>query len=115
MAKFSGFRTLKTAGTLGDVITYLSTQLAITLRELQSGLFKLSLSDNFESQTLQVTIPSGATSTYTHNLGSIPSGRLIVKANGSTIDDSDTPWTKETVYFRNSGAATITATIILLK
>jgi len=115
MAKFAGFKTLKTATSVNEIVTYLSTAMATTLRELQSGLYKLSLTDNFESQVLEVEIPASTTSGYTHRLGSIPTGRLILRANGSTIDDSDTPWTKEVVYFRNSGAATITATIILLK
>jgi hypothetical protein len=115
MAKFSGFRTLKAAKTVEEAVAYLTGGLSISLKELQAGLAKLKFEDNFESQTLEVFLPAGATTAYPHNLGVIPSKRLIVKANGSTIDDSDTPWTATSVYFRNSGGADITATIILMR
>jgi hypothetical protein len=115
MAKFSGFRTLKVAQTVQDVIQYLTVGLAISLKELQAGLLKLNFEENFESQEIEVLLPAGATIGYSHNLGVIPSKRLIVKASGSTIDDSTTPWTTTAVFFRNSGATTVTATIILLR
>lgn len=115
MAKFSGFRTLKSAQTVEEVILYLTTGLSVSLKELQAGLLKLRLEDNFESQTLEVSLPAGQTVAYPHSLGVIPSKRLIVRASGSTIDDSDTPWTQTVVYFRNTGASTLTATIILMR
>ena len=46
MAKFSGFRTLKAAGTIEQIGQYLITGLNISLRELQAGLSKLSFDDN---------------------------------------------------------------------
>lgn len=115
MAKFSGFRTFKLGKTVEEVADYLLNGLALSLKELQAGLSKLSFEDNFETQTLEVSLPAGATVGYSHNLGVIPSKRLIIKANGYTIDDSSTPWTKTAVYFRNSGASAITATIILMR
>jgi hypothetical protein len=115
MAKFSGFRTLKTAQTVEEVIQYLTVGLSLSLRELQAGLLKLKFEENFDTQTLGVSLPAGATVAYPHNLGVIPSKRLIVRASGSTIDDSSTPWTDTVVYFRNSGGSTITATIILMR
>lgn len=113
--KFSGFRTFKLGATVEDVIEYLKNGLALSLKELQNGLSKLNFADNFESQTLVVTIPASTTQGYTHNLGVVPSGRLIVKASGSTLDDSTNAWTSSVVYFRNTGASTVTATIILLR
>ena len=115
MAKFSGFRTFKIGKTVEEVISYLKEGLTISLRELQTGLAALTFEDNFQSQVLEVKIPAGQTVGYTHNLGVIPSRRLIVKANGSTIDDSATPWTDQAVFFRNSGVSTISATIILMR
>lgn len=114
MAKFSGFKTLKVAKAIEEVIDYLTVGLAISLKELQTGLQKLSFDENFESQTLELTIPVGTTA-FPHNLGVIPSKRLIVRANGATIDDSDIPWTSTAIYLRNSGASAITATIILMR
>lgn len=115
MAKFSGFRTFKVGQTVQDVIDYLSKGLSISLKELQAGLTKLDLEENFESQAIQITVPAGAEVGISHNLGVIPTKRLIVKANGSTIDDGTTPWTKKAVYFRNTGASAVTATIVLMR
>jgi len=115
MAKFSGFRTLKTAQTIEELIQYLTTGLAVSLKELQAGLLKLTLEENFETQIIEVTIPAGITLTFPHNLGVIPSKRLIVRATGSTIDDSDLPWTDTTFSFRNTGASSVTAKIILMR
>lgn len=113
--KFSGFRTFKLGQTVEDVIDYLKNGLALSLKELQNGLTKLSLVDNFESQVITVSLPAGATQGYSHNLGVVPTKRVIVKADGSTLDDSTTAWTSSVVYFRNSGASTINATIILMR
>lgn len=115
MAKFSGFRTFKVGQTVQDIIDYLTKGLSVSLKELQAGLTKLNFADNFESQSVEVTIPAGKTVGVPHNLGVIPSKRLIVRATGSTIDDSTTPWTNSAVYFRNTGASELTATIILMR
>jgi hypothetical protein len=115
MAKFSGFRTLKAAQTVEEVVLYLTTALSISLKELQAGLLRLTFEENFQAQTITVSIPAGQTVGYPHSLGVIPSKRLIVRASGSTIDDSDTPWTQDAVYFRNTGASTISATIVLMR
>lgn len=115
MAKFSGFRTFKIGSTIEEVVQYLSSNLAVSFRELQAGLLNLSFEDNFQVQRLEVFIPAGQTVAYPHNLGVIPSKRLIVRADGYTIDDSATPWTTSLVYFRNQGGSDINATIILMR
>jgi hypothetical protein len=115
MAKFSGFRTFKTGAEIKDVIAYLSQGLSMSLRELQAGLASLSFEDNFQSQIIEVSIPAGQTVGYSHNLGVIPSQRVILKSNGALLDDSDTPWTTKAVYFRNSGASDVAAKILLLR
>jgi hypothetical protein len=113
--KFSGFRTFKLGQTVEDVIDYLKNGLALSLKELQNGLTKLSLVDNFESQVLTISIPASSTVQYSHNLGVTPTKRLIVKADGSGLDDSTNAWTSTSVYFRNSSASTINATIIIMR
>lgn len=116
MAKFSGFRTFKVGQTVQDIIDYLTKGLSVSLKELQAGLTKLNFADNFESQTIQITLPPGGIEVgISHNLGVIPSKRLIVRATGSTIDDGTKPWTKTVVYFRNTGVSDVTATIILMR
>lgn len=115
MAKFSGFRTFKTGETVEQAIAYLKEGLSISLRELQAGLNNLTFSDNFSGQIIDVTIPAGKTVGFSHALGVIPTQRVILKTSGALIDDSDTPWTASAVYFRNSGASSITAKILLLR
>lgn len=115
MAKFSGFRTFKTGGTSEEIVAYLTQGLSMSLRELQTGLSNLTFSDNFASQIIEVSIPAGQTVGFSHNLGVIPSQRVILKSNGAFLDDSDTPWTSKAVYFRNTGASVITAKILLLR
>jgi hypothetical protein len=115
MAKFSGFRTLKAAQTVEEVVSYLITGLSVSLKELQAGLLRLTFEENFQAQTITVFLPAGQTVGYPHSLGVIPSKRLIVRASGSTIDDSETPWTESAVYFRNTGGSDLTATIVLMR
>lgn len=116
MAKFSGFRTFKVGQTVQDIIDYLTKGLSLSLKELQAGLTKLDFADNFESQTIQITLPAGGVEVgISHNLGVIPSKRLIVRATGSTIDDGISAWTSTAVYFKNTGGTPITATIILMR
>lgn len=114
MAKFSGFRTFKIGTTVEEVIAYLKEGLSMSLRELQTGLANLRFEENFSGQVIEVSIPAGQTVGFSHNLGVVPTQRVILKATGS-IDDSVSPWTSKTVYFRNSGAAALTAKILLLR
>lgn len=118
MAKFSGFRTFKIGNKIEEVVSYLNTNLMLSLKELQTGLSNLALDENFKSQTITVEIGVGLTKGYSHSLGVIPSKRLIVRHSGGLIDDASptvNPWTSETVYFRNTGSTTATATIILMR
>lgn len=121
MAKFSGFKTLKNATRVDQVIQYLTVGLSLSLKELQAGLTRLSFEDNFDTQVIDVIVPLNSTVAYPHNLGVIPSKRLIVKQSGSTIDDSVTPWTETVVYFRNTstvsadGVDPLIARIVLMR
>lgn len=114
MAKFSGFRTFKIGTTVEDVIAYLKEGLSISLREIQTGLQNLRFDENFSGQVLEVEIPASTTVGFSHSLGVIPTQRIILKCTGS-IDDSSTPWTSTIVYFRNSGASTLTAKILIMR
>lgn len=116
MAKFSGFRTFKIGSTVEDVIAYLNQGLSLSLKELQTGLANLSFADNFASQILEVTVPANSTVGFSHNLGVIPSQRVILKSTGYMIDDSDTPWTAKAFYLRNSHPTnSATVKILLLR
>lgn len=84
--------------------------------ELNTGLKRLTLTENFESYLAQVTIDAGTEETIAHNLGVIPSGRIILKHSGdSRIVDGDTDWDKNNIYLKNTGATDVTLTVLILK
>lgn len=114
MAKFSGFRTFKLGGTIEEVVGYLNQGLSLSLKELQAGLNNLTFSDNFSGQVLEITVPANTTTGFSHNLGVIPSQRVILKSTGYMIDDSVTPWTSKSFYLRNSHPTEAATVKILL-
>ena len=115
MSKFSGFRKFRAGSTLAEVVSYLQTGLALSFSELQSGLQFLSLSDNFESFEAVVTIPAMTEIPIPNKMGLVPSKRLIVRSNSSSIVDGDEAWTADFVYMKNTGASAATATIVFLR
>lgn len=113
--KFSGFRKLKSATTLEEVIGYLQQGLALSLGELQSGLKYLDLVDNFESFEVRVTIPATSEISIVNKIGIVPTKRLIVRSNSSSIVDGDTAWTSDFVTLKNTGATDAIATVIFMR
>jgi hypothetical protein len=100
MSKFSGFRKFRAGATLPEIISYLQTGLALSFSEIQSGLQYLSFSDNFESFEATVTIPPNQEIQIPNKMGLVPSKRLIVRSNSSSIVDGDTPWTSDFVSMK---------------
>ena len=119
--KFIAFKEFREAyqTTIQSVSMYLGTDLKKILRELQLGLTKLSLLDNFQSFTHDVTIAASA-EVQLQNLfkdGSIPTQRVIVRGSDGSqnIVDGDTEWDENFVYLKNTGASSASATVIFLK
>lgn len=84
--------------------------------ELNTGLSRLTLTENFESHLAEVTIDAGDEEAIAHNLGVVPSGRIILKHSGdSTVVDGDTEWDKNNIYLQNTGASSVTLTVLILK
>lgn len=113
--KYSGGEVLK------EIFDYLRTEYNRSIRELSIGLTKLNFLDNFDGFEWTGIIGNGATVSIENKLGQIPSHRIILRSKPITtgggtiiIDDSDTPWTGEVLYLRNSGTirAEITAFFI---
>ena len=67
--------------TVGDVSSYLSNELSATIRELRTGLLRLSFKDNFESFERELTIPVSTEIVIENELGSVPSGYVILRKN----------------------------------
>lgn len=101
--------------TAEEIIQYLEVYLANTLSDITTALQRLTFQDNFRSFETEVTLLAGQELAIQHNLGVIPSGKLILKSTGYEIVDGDTAWTSEYIYLKNLGAASATAKIVILR
>ena len=113
--KFLNFKLFRTGSSLEDVLQYLSVDLSNGLRDIYTGLTKLSFSDNFQSFRADISFTGAQEVTIRHNLGAIPSSRIIVRASASDIVDGDTPWNENNVYMKKTGTGAATATVLFLR
>ena len=106
-------------GKLKRISEYLRVDITKVLRELAVGLTRLSLLDNFDSFSVQVTIPATTEVEIRNELVSkeVPTQRLIVRggSGAENIVDGDTQWTKDFVYLQNTGGSDVTVTVMFLK
>jgi hypothetical protein len=109
-------RSGRTSDAVLDVIQYLTRELKITLRELSTGLEKLSFLDNFKSFQVSVEIPTGEEVAIRNQLSTIPTQRIIVRSNegGLGVVDGDTAWTTQFVYLKNTGLLNASVTVLFL-
>lgn len=99
-----------------EIAQYILTELTKSLVEIQIALTRrIRFEDNFNSFEAQLTIPAGSEITIQNQLSVIPSKRIIVRSNGTGIVDGDTPWSRDFVTLKNTGAAAVTATVIFLE
>ena len=114
--KISGLKKaygLKDADEIGQ---YIMTELTKSLVELQIALTRrLNFQDNLNSFEERVVIPAGAEISIQNRLSVTPTRRIIVRSNGTGLVDGDTPWSREFVTLKNTGAAEVTATVIFLE
>jgi len=116
MAKFSGFRQLKTPEAQVNALEYLQRALSQSLREIQTGLQNLTFGDNFRSFEVSVVIPAGNTDFRIQNrIGVTPSKRIIVRSNSNQVVDGTSPWDAEYVYLGNPGGTDATVTVVFLR
>ena len=107
----------KIQGTIEDVFTYLETDLQTTLKDLSTGLTKLSFDDNFQGWVEEVTIPASSELKILNRLQTkIPSYKLILrgKTGAESVVDGDTEWTIDNVYLKNLSGSSVTVTVAFL-
>ena len=116
--KFPTFRQFrKITGNINDIFTYLEVDLQYVMKELATGLRRLSFNDNFEGWVQQVSIPAGTEIALQNRLeAKIPNYKLILrgKAGAESVVDGDTEWNLEKVYLKNVGGSTVTVTVAFL-
>jgi hypothetical protein len=101
----------------GDVSTSWR-ELSDALRDLFTGLTRLSLADNFESfEITNETIASGTTKTFANKLSTIPTRYIIVRNSaGMAISDNGfSGWNSQTVSLKNVGASSTIISVIFLR
>jgi hypothetical protein len=113
--KFSGFKIFRSGDAIEDTVRYLSVDLANSLRDLATGLNKLRLTENFEGFEATFSFSGNDEQSFRHNLGVIPTQRIIVRASTQDIVDGDTAWSKDYVYLKKTTAGSGTATVIFLR
>lgn len=119
--KFASFKEFRqaVANTLEDVVAYLNTDHTKMIRELNVGLSKMSLVDNFDSFVTTETIPAGTEVQIRNGLrnGQVPTYRIILRGDAGSVDvvDGDTAWNTNFVSLKNVGASPATVTVLFLR
>lgn len=105
----------KAGQTLDDVMDYLAGDLAGGLRDLMTGLKRLSLDENFDSFTAELTIaPSSEIVVRNQLRTAVPSQWILTRKNqyGCYVAEGTQGWDQNYVYLKNyhaSGTAVVTA------
>lgn len=116
--KFPRLREYRGLDTEELFLKYLRTDLLKTLRELTTGLSRLTLLENFESfLASDVEIGAGVEVKIRHTIGVTPSQRIIVRGGtgAQNIVDGDTNWDSNYVYLKNTGASSVTVSVVFLR
>lgn len=117
--KFISFKEFKpVSNSVNYIFNYLSEDLRKMIAELNLGLNKLSLVDNFESFIETVTIAAGAEISIRNKLqGATPTKKIVLrgKDGAQNIVDGDTDWDINYVYLKNVGGSAATATVLFMR
>jgi hypothetical protein len=104
--------------TLDTVTAYLDREMTATLRELRTGLYRLTFQDNFESFQVSLTIAASSEVIIKNELkGIIPSGYIVLRCNefGRYVHDGGSKWTTDYLYLTNPQATEATLTVRFFK
>lgn len=86
------------------------------IEELSNGLSKLTLGDNFESFEAEFTVAAGAEAKIRNRLNSIPQQWIVTDIQGDGyLSKNTTEWTRDFVYLKNNGSASVTAKVVFLR
>lgn len=86
------------------------------LKELGTGLSRLTFGENFQSFETEVTIAANTEAKIRNSLTFIPNYVIIDAKSGGPVTRGDTAWTTDYVYIKNHDASNeITAKLIFFK
>jgi hypothetical protein len=127
--KFGSFKEFRNdSSEIGEIVSYLRNELASSLRELTSGLKRLTFANNIQSFTTTVIDLAPQAEAIIQNqlidnrTRVIPSGYLLIKSksgndsNGNPLVNNvpvnivvgDTQWTTDYLYLKNVGSQNAT-------
>ena len=85
------------------------------IRELSTGLYKLTLEDNFEGFDTTQVITSGSEAKIRNELKFIPTRYIITMQEGNGNVTKSNTWTSDFLYMTNHGPDSVTVTIRFLR
>lgn len=86
------------------------------IKELSTGLRRLTFGNNFESFEVDVEIPTTSEVSVRNQLTFRPTKYIIVSQSGNgLITKGPTDWTDNNLYLYNNGASDVEATIIFFR
>ena len=86
------------------------------IKELSTGLRRLTFESNFESFEVNVEIPTTSEFGVRNQLTFRPTKYIIVSQSGNgLITKGPTEWTDNNLYLYNNGASDVEATIIFFR
>ena len=86
------------------------------LKELGTGLTKLTFGENFQSFETEVTIAANTETKIRNELTFIPNYVIIDAKGGGPVTRGDTTWTTNYVYIKNHDASNeVTVKLIFIK
>ena len=112
--RFRGFR--KFVGRESNIVKFLTGELHTCLKDLFSGLERLSFEDNFQSFEASVKLQSGEEGRVNNPLPVAPSKMIVTRLKGNGVVGEGTgAWNNSQVTVLNHGPSTVTATILFLR
>lgn len=104
------------------ILKYLEADLYAWLKDVYSGILKITFTENFESfEVDNLLIKNGQEVLIPNQLktaanNSIPSSRIIVRQSGNGfVTDGPTKWTSDAVYLFNNGPSDTTINVIFFR
>ena len=85
------------------------------IKELSTGLRRLTFSNNFESFETTVTIPATSTVIIPNQLTFRPTKYIIVSQTGAGQVTKEADWTDNQLFLYNNGGSIVTITVIFFR
>ncbi len=90
---------------------FIRNYFAPLILELNQGLHRLTLQENFGCDIKTVTIPSGGEVNISHTLQIVPKYWIILRRRGNSVVEDGKIWNEKLIALKNSGSQEVTITV----